>query len=94
MVKRTFALNQSYPNPAKGHAAISFALPETRDVTLEVFDMKGRIVRNLFEGSLEAGEHEVSWDIRDNSGNAVSTGVYVYRLTAGNDTAVEKMLVK
>ena len=56
--------------------------------------MKGRKVRILFVGSLEAGEYEISWDTTDNSGHSVSSGVYMYRLTAGADNAVRKLVVK
>lgn len=94
IVKRSFALNQSYPNPTNDSAIIGFALPETREVTLEIFDIKGRKVRTLFDGALEAGEYELSWDTTDNSGNSVSSGVYMYRLSAGADNAVRKLVVK
>ena len=54
---------------------------------------QGRLVRKLVDGSLERQRHQVVWDGLDDSGNRVSSGVYMYRLKAGDFTATRKMLV-
>ncbi|MCP4230907.1 MAG: T9SS type A sorting domain-containing protein [bacterium] len=94
IIKRSFALSQNYPNPVTGYTTIGFVLPTPGSVKLDIFDMKGRKVRGLIEGTLEAGEHEVAWDTLDNSGTKVSSGIYVYRLVSGSDSAVKKLVVK
>ncbi|WP_234571835.1 T9SS type A sorting domain-containing protein [Rhodohalobacter sp. 614A] len=71
------ALGQNYPNPFNPATVISYQLPATSEVRLEVFDMLGRQVATLVEGSVEAGNHQVNFD----AGNLTS-GVYLYRLTA------------
>ncbi|MCP4231287.1 MAG: T9SS type A sorting domain-containing protein [bacterium] len=81
-----FALYQSYPNPARNSATISFALPETAAVNLTVFDINGRKVATLADEKLGAGEHE-----RTVSG--LAAGIYLYRLMAGENSAVRKMVV-
>ncbi|MCP4231286.1 MAG: T9SS type A sorting domain-containing protein [bacterium] len=81
-----FALYQSYPNPANNSATISFALPKTAAVNLTVYDIKGRKVATLADEKLDAGEHE-----RNISG--LAAGIYLYRLMAGENSAVRKMVV-
>lgn len=85
----TFALHPAYPNPARDAVTFSFALPQTGPVTLGLFDIKGRKVETAINETLSAGEHEVSIA----TGN-LAAGVYLYRLTAGEDSAVNKMVVR
>lgn len=79
-------LFQSKPNPSFGDAAITFTIPETTGVRLSIYDITGREIEVLENGVLTAGEYtrEVS---------ALPAGVYVYRLAAGPDTVVKKMVV-
>ncbi len=83
----TFSLSPAYPNPSSGSATIAFALPRSCAVNLEVFDIKGRKVTTLAEGTLAPGEYE-----REVSG--LSSGVYLYRLTAGDFAETKKMVVR
>ena len=82
-------LEQSFPNPFNSSTVIPFALPADGDVRLEVYDVVGQRVRTLVAGSLAAGLHQVAWDGRDDLGQAVAGGVYLYRLeflpTAGGE---------
>jgi len=84
----TFALAQNYPNPAPGETTVSFSLPEKGYVELEVFDITGRKVDTLVAGELAEGEHEIAYS------PALAPGVYLYRLTAGENSAVRKMVVR
>ena len=81
-----FSLSQNYPNPFNARTAIEFSIPAAGDVRLEAFDLLGRKVTVLIDEKLESGYHSVIWDCSD-----LSTGVYFYRLTVGDNTAVRKM---
>jgi len=77
-------LEQNYPNPFNPETRISFAIKQAGEVQLTVFNVKGEVVRSLVQGRLEAGSHEVIWDGRDNQGNALPTGMYIYTLRINN----------
>ncbi|MCC5940835.1 MAG: T9SS type A sorting domain-containing protein [Balneolaceae bacterium] len=81
-----FNLAQNYPNPFNPSTIISYELPETSDVRLEVFDLTGRQIATLVEGQVQAGSHRVTFD----AGN-LSSGVYLYRLQAGNQIFTRKL---
>ena len=83
-----FALDQNYPNPFNPRTLIEFALPETREVELAVFDVMGRRVATLVDGVLSAGYHEVAWNAEH-----LPTGVYLYRITAGDFMQVKQMML-
>ena len=90
-----FALEQNYPNPFNPETRLYFTLPETQDVKLIVYNVRGQIVRRLAERRYESGSHIVNWDGRDDAGQLVPTGVYIYRIKAGDHIAARKMtLVK
>lgn len=83
-------LDQNYPNPFNPTTAIGFYLPEVSDVLLEVFSIEGRRVAVLSNGRMAAGTHSMQFD-----GNGLASGVYVFRLTAGQQVLSRKMtLVK
>jgi len=88
---KVFTLNQNAPNPFNPATSISFSLAEDRNTSLVVYDALGRTVRTLVNGPLPAGTHTVRWDGRDDTGAAVSSGVYLYRLTAGGVTETRRM---
>ena len=88
-----FQLEQNYPNPFNPNTTINFALPEQARVTLEVYNMLGQRVNTLVAGEeLTAGYHNVVWDGRNQAGNPVASGVYIYRIQAGDFTDVKKMM--
>ncbi len=87
-----FHLAQNVPNPFNPITTIHFGLPESGSVRLVIYDVNGRLVRTLVAGHRAAGKHEAKWDARDEAGRAVASGVYVYRLTAGADVAVQRMV--
>lgn len=74
------ALRHSRPNPFAGGTTLSFALPAPGSAEIEIFDVAGRMVRRLGGERRAAGEHEMSWDGRDQSGKALQPGMYLYRL--------------
>jgi hypothetical protein len=90
---RNFELAQNYPNPFNPSTTIEFSLPTRSRIVLEVFDVLGRKVRTLAEGSYSSGNREVVWDGKAVDGSQVSSGVYFYRLQAGAFSATRKMLL-
>ena len=81
-----FQLIGNYPNPFNPETNIQFSVPENAgtfsQVTVSVFDMSGRLVRQLLNRGLSAGEYEVTWDAQNDYGQEVSSGVYIYEMTA------------
>lgn len=74
----------AWPNPFRASATIRFALPRPANGRLTIHDVAGRLVRTLANGVLPAGEQQVVWDGRDQAGRRVASGVYLYRLNAGD----------
>jgi hypothetical protein len=95
----------NFPNPFNPSTTISFTVetPLMAFVLIEVYDIRGRLVRTLLDGSLEqgqalqlrlgAGRHSVVWDGRDDSGNQVSSGIYLYRMVAGEYQSIRRMIL-
>jgi FlgD Ig-like domain len=85
-------LFQNRPNPARANTSIRFTLPRPADVRLRIYDAGGRLVANLLDGPRGAGEHGVLWSGRDNAGQLVASGVYLYRLEAdGREVDARRM---
>jgi photosystem II stability/assembly factor-like uncharacterized protein len=81
----------NYPNPFASSTTVSFALAQTADVTVEVFDLTGRRVKSLAAGRLGAGGHRVTWDGTNESGRRVASGIYYLRLDTGRGTATRTL---
>lgn len=90
----TFALEQNYPNPFNPSTTINFAVANRSLVHIEVYDMKGALVKSLVNEELEAGNYPVTWDGTDNAGAVVPSGTYVAKMTAGTFTSSIKMTLK
>ena len=85
----------SYPNPFNSSTTISFILPEAGFTELAVYNMAGQKIRTLIACELSPGVHEAVWDGRDDSGNPVSSGIFVSRLATGKAVVTNRMtLVK
>ncbi|MEA2062724.1 MAG: two-component regulator propeller domain-containing protein, partial [Gemmatimonadota bacterium] len=93
---RSFSLGQNFPNPFNPSTTISYCIPGPEDqvmVKLEVYNLRGQLVRRL-ENSLRApGAYQVDWDGRDERRRAVSSGVYFYRIQAGQFSRTRKMVI-
>ena len=89
----SFALAQNYPNPFNSETVIRYALPQETSVDLTVYNMVGQEVAKLVYGRREAGVYSVHWDGRDNADRELATGMYVYRLRAGERTLARKLLL-
>ncbi|MFO7653765.1 MAG: C25 family cysteine peptidase [Candidatus Krumholzibacteriia bacterium] len=90
---RAVMLEGNHPNPFNPSTTITFAVPVRGRVDLQVFDLRGRLVATLANGSLDAGHHSVTWQGCDAAGRAVPSGTYVYRLQAGGETRTAKMML-
>jgi hypothetical protein len=88
---RKLALS-ALPNPFNSACGLAVSLPTRGSFSLSVYDMRGRLVRTLFSGAREAGEHDFVWDGRGNGRN-VSAGMYVFRLEAGNRVLIKKAIL-
>jgi len=88
-----FYLEQNYPNPFNPTTTISFSLDKRSDVHLEIINILGRTVKAYSLSSVSTGEHSLNWDGLDNDGQEVPSGVYLYRLTAGDNRQSRKMIL-
>ncbi len=89
----SYLLHQNYPNPFNASTRIIYELPRTSHVEIAIFNVMGRRVRTLLSRVESAGVHTAEWDGRDQSGNFVASGVYLYRLTGDGSTIERKMVL-
>ncbi len=92
-VPEAFALAPNHPNPFNPSTALVYALPRPASVRLSVYDALGRHVRTLVESEQPAGSYTVRWDGHDDAGRPVPSGVYLYRIVAGDFVHARTMLL-
>jgi hypothetical protein len=88
-----YQLEPNYPNPFNPSTTISFQLPVVSEVKLAIYNSNGQLVRTLYSGERAAGRHRVVWDGRDDHGQRVASGVYIYLIRAGSFAAQHKLLL-
>jgi hypothetical protein len=88
-----FSLGPVSPNPFGETAVINYSAPEGAVVAIGIYDVNGRLVRTVAGGRVEAGSHQAAWDGRDETGARVARGVYFCRMTAGDFSATEKVVL-
>ena len=93
VLPREFTVHQNYPNPFNAATVIKYSLPARSDVEVTVFNVLGQRVATLVSESQAAGEHPVVWNGTDALGYAVASGVYFYRVRAGEDVQIRKMML-
>ena len=86
-------LNQNFPNPFNPRTTVAFTLARGGPVQLFVFDVSGRLITRLVDGTLTAGPHEVVWSGLTHEGQTVASGVYYYRLQAPGFVRSRKMVL-
>jgi hypothetical protein len=86
----SFKLNQNFPNPFNPSTKIDFELPEASYVKITVYDVSGKVVEELLNANIPAGYHNVVWNT---SNKNISSGIYFYKLQAGNFTDEKKMVL-
>jgi hypothetical protein len=93
IIPKEFDLYQNYPNPFNPNTTIRYALKQSTRVTLAVFNLLGQEVRTLVKTRQEAGYKTVIWDGLNNQGRKVASGIYLYRLEAGDFVKTRKMVL-
>ena len=82
-----------YPNPFNPITTISYSIPQETDVVLKIYNIKGQLVKVLVNNFQNAGEHSIIWNGRDSNGDRVSSGIYFYKLKAGDFQKVRRMVL-
>ena len=91
--QRKLALYQNHPNPFNPSTRIEYYLPENSHVKLEIYDASGRKIVELVNTQQERGEYSVVWNGTDSMGKEMPSGVYFYKLVAGNRQITKKMIL-
>jgi flagellar hook assembly protein FlgD len=89
---KKFYLSQNYPNPFNSQTLIEYTIERTSFVQLKIFDALGKEVKTLTNRIQTPGRYRVVWDGKTNEGGDVPSGVYIYRLIAGNSRAYRKLI--
>lgn len=87
----SYSLDNAYPNPFNPETTIRFSLPKGESVSLQIYNTTGQLVKTLHQGFVEAGTYESVWDGTDEDGRNAASGLYVYRLVAGNFTESKRV---
>ena len=91
---REFALHQNFPNPFNPDTTIKYDLSESADVTLQIYNVLGQVVRTLVASEAQnAGRYQIRWNGMDDRGVSVSSGIYFYRISAGEFQNVRKLML-
>jgi len=92
-IVQSFQLYQNYPNPFNSSTTIMVDLPESSNLELKVYNILGQEVKTIFSGEKQEGKYSFQWNGYDNYGSRVSSGVYIYRITAEGINATQKMIL-
>jgi len=94
LVPGVFELSQNFPNPFNPNTQIQFSLGKEDIVSLNIYDIQGRLVQSLISNSyFPSGYHQISWDGKNNVGTQVPSGMYLYKLVSENKTITRKMVL-
>lgn len=93
IVPNQYALLQNYPNPFNPSTTIGFAVPQTSHVSIRIFNITGEEIRTLVDGDFAAGWHRAIWDGKNQHQQPVTSGIYIYRMTAGSFQMARKMVM-
>jgi len=88
-----FSLEQNYPNPFNPETKIIYQIPEISRVTIKIFNILGQEVRTLVDKEQTMGEYKVIWDGKNNSGNPVGSGIYIYQLRTKDFISSKRMIL-
>ncbi len=93
IVPKKFEVLQNFPNPFNPSTTIKFGLPKASTVTVKIYDMLGQEVKSLIDSYKNAGTYSIIWNGDNNSGEKVSSGAYLYRVTAGSNIKTMKLIL-
>jgi hypothetical protein len=88
-----FSLSQNYPNPFNPTTNFNFTLAKPAQVKIDIFNIVGQKVRTLVDDEMKAGVYLADWDGKDDNGSSVSSGIYFYRMQAGDFSDTKKMVL-
>jgi serine protease len=91
MIPEGFTLSQNYPNPFNLNTTISFSLPAPAEMNLTIYNIMGQKIKTIAQGWYEAGSHTIIWDGKNEAGYVVASGIYFYKLSAGDKVITKKM---
>ncbi|MCD6117076.1 T9SS type A sorting domain-containing protein, partial [bacterium] len=89
-VPTEFALTQNYPNPFNPETVISYSTPKSAQVRIEIYNALGKKIRTLVDDYVQAGQHQIIWDGKNDNGIQVSTGIYYYIMQSGSFRSMKK----
>jgi len=92
-IPKEYHLSQNFPNPFNPITQIRYELPEAGFVTIKIYDIMGREVRSLVNREMNPGYYTTIWDTRNNNGNPVASGIYIYQMKARNHLQTRKMIL-
>jgi hypothetical protein len=88
------SLDQNYPNPFNPTTTIEFQVKELAPVSVKIYNVRGQLVRTLANDTFQPGQtHQLKWNGRNDAGQAVSSGVYFYKMVTKNFTQTKKMVL-
>jgi len=94
VLPKEYVLDQNYPNPFNPSTIINFNLPEAVNVKMEIFNIIGeKVVTLILDQEYKAGRHSVQWNGKNQNGNQVPSGIYLYKFQSNNFSAVKKMML-
>jgi hypothetical protein len=85
---KSFAIHQNYPNPFNPTTHIKFELPKSEYVSISLYDISGKLVKGIYSAQSNAGYYDIPFD-----GTSLASGIYIYRINAGNFTDTKKMIL-
>ena len=89
---QTFQLFQNYPNPFNPATNISYLISEQSNIKITIYNSSGQKIKTLVNGIKSAGDHSIVWNGRNKSGNTVSNGIYIYKMSAENFSVSKKLI--
>ena len=93
LIPKAFTLHQNYPNPFNPTTQIQYELPESKFVSIDIYDVMGRKIKSLVNSVQDAGYRSVYWDATNSLGQSVSAGMYIYTIIAGDFVQTKKMVL-
>lgn len=84
---------RNYPNPFNPNTTIAFNSTSNTEATLHIYNMKGQLIKKLYQGKITTGNNSFTWDGSDEAGNAIASGLYLYRLQTPSASYTRKMLM-
>jgi flagellar hook assembly protein FlgD len=88
-----FNLYQNYPNPFNSNTKIKLDIKNKSNIELDIYDLSGKIIKQVFRGSKEVGTHIFSWNSKNSMSVKVTSGVYILKLKVENSQIIKKMVL-